>query len=214
MANPKPGDKRYRGPVHEAVRNSPLGMLVPKKKKPKVPSRYSPKEAAAKNKSASAALMKKSGAHRDSKGRVVPDGYLAVDTSAGRTFRKKTYAEKSLEQGRTPPSAKAVDAMRYRSATKKSVAKALGKTTKKKSVKKAVTRMATKLKKMPKKAPKTTTMKPARMTRTKAAPKKTGSVRKYSTAQVGRVAAKVAARSGMTKQGSRAKALKILKKRG
>ena len=169
---PKPGDKRYKGPVHEAVRKSPIGGLVKKKRKTAPKKRVQAREATKKNR----AQYKKDEAEAYKK------GYRK--TSQGKwTKPKNVKAYDNAKKASANAARMGPDTMREKRATIKKAKPTRSRSTVKKTV-----------------------------TRRTAVPKKTGSTSR--TRSTTRVAAKVAARSGLSKSAARAKARKIIKKRG
>jgi len=201
---PKVGEKGFRGPVQESVRNSPLGALVQKKKK-KRKRKHDVKSDIAKNRAKAA---KDTG------------DWTYVDTEKGRVYRKKTYAEKSKERGRKPPSRAAVDAGRGRSAgvtRSEVVAKTKAKAKKgKKKTKAAVnsTVSGTKVRTGSRRPPTRSTPKPRATANTSVKKlKATPSGKTSRTRKVGAVAARVAARSGMSGAAARGKARQIVQDR-
>lgn len=183
---PKPGDKNYKGPVHEAVRNSPLGSLV-RKRKTKRRNTYTA-EQAKKDLATNRAQYAKDVAAAKAKGYVEVNGRLVSKSSsiykdhmAKKAAASRAKAQKAMMRAKT---AERSDPNKMAAARGTAVPK---KTRTRSTAKKTVTRRST-------------------------VPKKTGSTSR--TRQVGRVASKVAARSGLSKSAARAKARKIIKKRG
>lgn len=178
---PKPGDKNYKGPVHEAVRNSPLGALV-KKRKTKARRRHDVRGATERNK----AQYAKDVAAAKARGYVEVDGRLVSKSSS--IYKNHLAKKAKASQAKARAAMQKAKAAERRDPAKMAAARGTAAPTRSRSTaKRTATRRTT-------------------------VPKKTGSTSR--TKQVGRVAAKVSARSGLSKSAARAKARKIIKKRG